>query len=106
MKKIGDNKSQFGLKVLLYFILILMTFLFAFPFYYVFVLASQEGTNMYVNPPHIFFGKFYFENIGKLFEEIPFGIHFLNSVLIGVFATVTTAFFCTMCKELTVRVLL
>lgn len=96
MRKPGDKAKSITTRVLLYFILILCVFLFAFPFYYVFVLASQEGTNMYVNPPHIFFGKYYFENIGKLFEEIPFGLHFLNSVLIGMLATAGTAFFCTM----------
>ncbi len=97
MIKKTEKRNQIALKILLYFILVVFVILFAFPFYYVFVLASQEGTNMYVNPPHIFFGKFYFANIVKLFEEIPFGLHFMNSVAIGVLATVSTAFFCTMC---------
>ncbi len=55
----AEKRNQIALKILLYFILVVFVILFAFPFYYVFVLASQEGTNMYVNPPHIFFGKFY-----------------------------------------------
>lgn len=92
----GDKVKKNMGKIFIYFILILFVILFTFPFYYVFVLASQEGTNMYTNPPHIFFGTHYFENIGKLFEAIPFGLHFFNSVAIGVLATLSTAFFCTM----------
>ncbi|MBN2618023.1 MAG: carbohydrate ABC transporter permease [Spirochaetales bacterium] len=96
MPKKESSFNRMGSKISIYLILILFVILFAFPFYYVFVLASQKGTNMYVNPPHILLNKYYFENIGKLFDAIPFGLHFLNSVMIGVFATLGTSFFCTM----------
>lgn len=93
----NENKFQSLItRLILYIILLFFLFLFAFPFYYVFVLASQEGTKMYTYPPHIFFSSHYFENIGKLFEDIPFGTNFLNSLGIALLATAGTAFFCTM----------
>ncbi|MBN2656561.1 MAG: carbohydrate ABC transporter permease [Spirochaetales bacterium] len=96
MKKIKSKLLSGGSRILLYLTLIVFAFIFAFPFYYVFVLASQEGTNMYTFPPHIFFSSHYLENIGKLFRDIPFARNFLNSVGIATTATFGTAFFCTM----------
>ncbi|MBI9098754.1 MAG: carbohydrate ABC transporter permease [Spirochaetaceae bacterium] len=96
MKKTDNRLMTNGSKILLYAVLIFFVFIFSFPFYYVFVLASQEGTNMYTYPPHIFFNSYYLTNIIKLFEDIPFGINFLNSAGIATLATFGTAFFCTM----------
>jgi multiple sugar transport system permease protein len=88
--------GKIGTKGLLYLVLSVFVFIFAFPFYYMFVLATIPGTQVYRNPPHIFFKANFFQNIGALFQDIPFGVNFLNSTGIALISTVTVIFFCTM----------
>jgi multiple sugar transport system permease protein len=83
-------------KPLLYGVLLLFVFIFAFPFYYMFVLATVPGTQIFRNPPHIFFKTAFTDNIGALFQDLPFAVNFMNSVGIALLSTVTVIFFCTM----------
>lgn len=77
-----------------YFFLIILAFLFTFPFYYVFVIATHRVP--FANPPHIFFGPSLSENFDALFRQIPFVRSFLNSLGIATLATVSVIFFCTL----------
>jgi len=79
-----------------YFFLILFAFLFAFPFYYMFVLATVPGTQIFRYPPHIFFKSSLLTNIGALLEDIPFLVNFFNSAAIAALSTASVIFFCTM----------
>ncbi len=85
-----------GKKIPLYAVLFLFVFIFGFPFYYMLVLSTVPGTQVYRNPPHIFFKTSMFENIAALFQDIPFPVNFFNSVGIATLSTVTVVFFCTM----------
>jgi multiple sugar transport system permease protein len=79
-----------------YLILIAFVVVFAFPFYYVFVLATWPDSNMFTRPPHLFFGNGLAENWAHLFEELPhFWRNMVNSFAIAALATVTAMFFCT-----------
>ncbi len=78
----------------IYIVLGLFTIIFSFPFYYVFVLSSWS--NIYSNPPHLFFGAELGTNIRALLGQVPFHINFFNSLMIALFSTVGTIFFCTM----------
>jgi multiple sugar transport system permease protein len=77
-----------------YLFLILLSFLFTFPFYYVFVLATHRIP--FANPPHIFFGPSLSENFDALFRQIPFIRSFMNSLGIATLATISVIFFCTL----------
>lgn len=83
-------------KVFIYIVLCLFIFIFAFPFYYMMVLATVPGTETYRDPPHITFKGSLMTNIERLFQDIPFGLNFMNSVGIAILATVAVVFFCTM----------
>ncbi|MBI9104623.1 MAG: carbohydrate ABC transporter permease [Spirochaetales bacterium] len=96
MKQYNKFLARTGKKVPLYAFLSLFVFIFGFPFYYMFVLSTVPGTQIYRNPPHIFFKTSLFENIGALFQDIPFPTNFFNSTAIAVLSTVTVIFFCTM----------
>ncbi len=72
----------------------LFALIFAFPFYYVFVLASWS--NIYSNPPHVVFGSDLMVNIRALLTQVPFHVNFFNSLMIAVISTIGTIFFCTM----------
>lgn len=72
----------------------LFALIFAFPFYYVFVLSSWS--NIYSNPPHLTFGSDFFTNVRALTTQLPFHVNFFNSLMIAVISTAGTIFFCTM----------
>lgn len=80
--------------LLRYALLGLFAFLFTFPFYYVFVLATHATP--FANPPHLFFGDALGANFDALFRQIPFMKSFFNSLGIATLATVSVIFFCTL----------
>ena len=90
------NKGFSASKIFLYGALSFFALLFAFPFYYMFVLATVPGTETYRYPPHILFKSSFMVNLGRLFRDTPFGVNFMNSVGIASLATLTVVFFCTM----------
>jgi multiple sugar transport system permease protein len=77
-----------------YVLLLLFTLIFAFPFYYVFVLSSWS--NIYSNPPHLWFGSEFMVNVRALLTQVPFHVNFFNSLMIAIISTAGTIFFCTM----------
>jgi cellobiose transport system permease protein len=96
MKQYNRIIAESGMKFLLYTFLFLFVFIFGFPFYYMLVLATVPGTQVYRNPPHIFFKTSLIDNVLALFNDIPFPINFFNSMGIAILSTITVIFFCTM----------
>lgn len=74
----------------------ILAVIFAFPFYYVFVLATWPSREILVFPPHFWFGPGLMDNLTSLFGRVPFGTNFYNSFGIATIATATTMFFCTL----------
>ncbi|HAE23565.1 MAG TPA: sugar ABC transporter permease [Spirochaetaceae bacterium] len=83
-------------KVLSYLFLGLMAFIFAYPFYNVFVLATWPSSQVLSFPPRFFFGAGLMENWQQLFARIPIGKNFYNSLGIALLSTGSVLFFCTM----------
>lgn len=96
MSRYKPNPYDDILKFFRTFILLLFAFIFAFPFYYMVVLSTIPGKEMYRNPPPIFFEGNFLINVQRLFHDIPFGKNYFNSVGIALFSVVTVVFFCTM----------
>ena len=89
------NKLLLGVRRLAgYAILLLLLFLFAFPFYNMFVLATHE--QIFADPPHVWFGDATMDNVDELLSRLPFVLNFLTSAGIAILATLGTVFFCTM----------
>ena len=96
-----QSKSLKGLgrisgRIILYFILILFFFIFAYPFYHVFILATRDYATIYTNPPPYWVGTSLVENWNTLFDKIPYHYNMFNSLGIAILATGTQVFFCTM----------
>lgn len=70
--------------------------IFAFPFYYVFVLATWPSREILVFPPHFWFGSGLMDNLTSLFGRVPFSVNFFNSLGIASVSTALTLFFCTL----------
>lgn len=96
MNQTIESAKASGNKLVLYGTLLLFVLVFGFPFYYMFVLATIPGTEVYRNPPHIIFQSSFTDNIAALFQDIPFGVNFFNSFGIAALSTITVIFFCTM----------
>jgi multiple sugar transport system permease protein len=90
------KSSQILQKTFMYLILGIMAFVFAYPFYNVFVLATWPANKVLSFPPRFFFGDGLLENINQLFTRIPFATNFFNSLGIALISTTSTLFFCTM----------
>lgn len=79
-----------------YTLLVILAFLCAFPFYYVFVLASWPSKYAHMNPPKIWFGPDLLGNISQLLSWAPtYPVNYFNSFAIALISTVTTIFLCT-----------
>lgn len=83
-------------RIVLYLFLILFFFIFAYPFYHVFVLATRDYDTIFRNPPPTWFGTELIINWETLFQKIPYYRNMFNSLAIGLLATSTQVFACTM----------
>ncbi len=73
-----------------------MAMLSIFPFYWMFVLATHNSTNIFDVPPPFWFGNSIMENYRSLIDAVDFWTSVWNSVYISVMATITTLFFCSL----------
>ncbi len=90
-------KRAFKLRSIpLYLVLGIMSLVFAFPFYYVFVLATWPAREVLAFPPHLFFGLGLKQNWEQLLARIPFARNYFNSAGIASLSTLAVMFFCTM----------
>jgi multiple sugar transport system permease protein len=83
-------------RIVLYLILIIFFFLFAYPFYHVFILATRDYQTIFLNPPPVWFGNELASNWNTLFQKIPYHMNMFNSLMISILATATQLFACTM----------
>ncbi|TVR92630.1 MAG: carbohydrate ABC transporter permease [Spirochaetaceae bacterium] len=99
MKKISTRGQNLAKTAALYTTLVGLAFVFFFPFYYMFVIASHPRETMFRTPPNIWFGGALWDNIHRLLfvqEQVPYLTNYANSVIIAVLTVLTTIFFCTM----------
>lgn len=83
-------------KTLMYFVLILGVFITAFPFYWMFVLATLSRGEIFSFPPTMWFGSNLVENYHNLLSFVPFFRNIWNSFYIATMATIATLFFCSL----------
>lgn len=80
-----------------YTVLGLVLLISAYPLYYAVQLASSDAATIAQNPiPPLLPQGNLFENLGRVFEEIPFWTAFLNSVLVAVITSVSVVVFATL----------
>ncbi|HQY90619.1 carbohydrate ABC transporter permease [Caldilinea sp.] len=78
------------------FLLLIGAFLSAFPFYWMFVLATQSTQQIFSWPPQFAPGDSLLSNYENMFTIIPFWRNFMNSVFVGVTHTAMALLFCSM----------
>lgn len=83
-------------RVLLNAVLLLGAFLSAFPFYWMFVLATQNSQEIYSWPPRFLPSDSLVANYQNMLTVIPFWRNFLNSTFVAVTHTALALLFCAM----------
>ncbi len=64
-----------------------------FPFYWMAVVSTRPTGEVFAFPPPIIPGGLFLTNVRSLFQEIPYGYNYLNSVLYATSVTVLMLFF-------------
>jgi ABC-type glycerol-3-phosphate transport system permease component len=77
-------------------VLLFGAFLSAFPFYWMFVLSTQDTQQIFSWPPQFTPGNNLLTNYQNIFAIIPFWRNFANSAFVGITHTVLALLFCSM----------
>ncbi len=88
--------SQLTSKISAYVVLTAMCFFTFVPFYFMFVFATWNKSEIYTLPIHTWFGPDAASNYGILQEKIAFWRTCWNSAYIGIMGTILTVFFCAL----------
>ncbi len=82
-------------RIITYLLLILMTFLSVFPFYWMFVIGSNDTSAINKFPPAMIPGTNFFVNAQKVFDNIEFFRAIMNSIVVSSLITLSVLFFCS-----------
>lgn len=83
-----NHKTKFRrrrhiISALKYTVLILVSLLLLFPFYWMVITSLKDSTQIFVFPPELFPKKITFENFKELFNHIKFFRYMWNSLLVS-----------------------
>ncbi|MFC0472754.1 carbohydrate ABC transporter permease [Halalkalibacter kiskunsagensis] len=95
MKEVGTKPLNLS-RILIYFTLVLFTFLAVFPFYWMYVIGSNTTAAINQFPPAMLPGTNFIENMNKVFSNIQFFQALLNSFIVASAITVSVLFFCSL----------
>jgi multiple sugar transport system permease protein len=83
-------------RILLFIALLLLAFATVFPFYWMYILMTHNRDTIFTAPPPLTFGDDFKRNYDALVAAVPFWRSMWNSLYLGVVATVTALFFCSL----------
>lgn len=90
------NAGKWLVKGLLVAALVALALLTIFPFYWMYVLMTHSRATIFTAPPPLTFGTALADNYRALLRAVPFWRTMWNSVYIGVMATASALFFCSL----------
>ncbi|AWR87788.1 carbohydrate ABC transporter permease [Meiothermus taiwanensis] len=79
-----------------YTLLVLGGLLTIAPFYFMFVFATHQRSEIFGFPPPLWFGEHFLTNYQILLEKIPFWRAYWNNFYLALMTTVTSLFFCSL----------
>lgn len=83
-------------KITLVIALLFLAFLTVFPFYWMYILMTHSRATIFTAPPPLTFGTALERNYTALLAAVPFWRSMWNSLYLGVMATGTALFFCSL----------
>lgn len=81
---------------LTYVLLVTVALLSVLPFYWMFVVASNDTSAMNQLPPRLLPGPNFLRNARGVFALVPFGRALVNSLIVATSVTASVLFFCTL----------
>jgi multiple sugar transport system permease protein len=90
------NAGKWLVKGVLLLALVALALLTIFPFYWMYVLMTHSRATIFTAPPPLTFGAALADNYQALLRAVPFWRTMWNSVYIGVMATASALFFCSL----------
>jgi cellobiose transport system permease protein len=79
-----------------YFVLTAFVFVCVFPFYWMYVVASNDSSVISAYPPHVVPGGNLVETIRNVFKVVPFQRALLNSFIVSTLVATSQVFFSTL----------
>jgi len=74
-------------RVVLYLVVLVLSAIFVFPFYYTFASSLKQSWEMFVYPPVLWPSIPQFRNYARIFEVVPFGSWLLNTIQVVILST-------------------
>lgn len=81
---------------IMYAVLTIIAIISLFPFYWMLVASTHRSESILNLPPPLFFGNDLVQNYTDLLDGLPFWQAMINSIFVGVVATVLVLFFCSL----------
>lgn len=91
-----ESIGSFLLRLGGYALLVLGGLLTIAPFYFMFVFATHQRSEIFGFPPPLWFGKHFLTNYQILIEKIPFWRAYWNNFYLAIMTTITSLFFCSL----------
>lgn len=88
-----NSRISLGERLWSYFVLCVFSIVILVPFFWMISSSLKTPGNIFVTPPQLIPNPFRWTNYTELFEAVPFGTQFFNSVYIGVVVTGGVCFF-------------
>ena len=93
---IHKNLKYYINKFLIYFILLLLTFLTLSPFIIMILTSLKSSGSIITNISQLFTGKFTFQNYVDVWVDDSFGKYFVNSLIVTIFIIIGNVIFDSM----------
>lgn len=94
-RKKPDDLGFFG-KLGFYFLLILGALISVFPFYWMFVVGTNDKGAVFHKPPLLTIGDQFFDNFSRVLERSDIFLALGNSLFVSSMVTISVVFFCTL----------
>lgn len=91
-----ESVGSFLLRLGGYALLVLGGLLTIAPFYFMFVFATHQRSEIFGFPPPLWFGEHFLTNYQILIEKIPFWRAYWNNFYLALMTTITSLFFCSL----------
>ena len=91
-----DKRLRRGPSITTYVVLLIVLFLSAFPFYWMFVVASQSTEAINAVPPAVIPGPNLWQHIQDVFDRVAFGRAMFNSAVVASTVAISQTLFCAL----------
>jgi len=89
------NLKRLTFKILYAFSVIILLIVILFPFYWLVNTSFKFGNEINQAPPTYFPQRFTLENYVNVFKIVPFGVYFINSLVVAILTVALTLLFCS-----------